>query len=157
MRHEEARPTDEQGDRARALTPQGRHRGHRQARALFDAVTGLDRIWTSPLVRAVQTAEILVSHFDLDTPVLAHEGVVHPLDFDSLLALVTSGNHPVGTVGLVGHEPTLSAFTSGLLRGAYATSYRTGQAYLLTPNIDGFELEATFHGGQSLALPARRG
>lgn len=149
VRHEEAQPADDQGDALRALTPLGRRRMHAQARALFDVVPGLDRVWTSPLVRAVQTAEILVSAFDLDTPVVANEGIYHSFQLSALRNMVTTGVHPIGVVAVVGHEPTLSSFTSSLLEGEAFVSYRTGQAFLLAPTPAAtYRLEATFHGGQ---------
>ncbi len=103
-------------DPHRHLTPQGRL----QARALGDRLRWHDchptHVWSSPLVRAVQTAELLVTGMDAGVPVevvpmLAPDGVareivaaLRPLD-------------PESHVVLVGHEPSLSGI-GALLVGA---------------------------------------
>ena len=85
VRHAEA--VDETLDRRdphRHLTPQGRI----QARALGDRLRWHDcvptHVWTSPLVRAVQTAELVMSSIDKEAPVdvimdLAPDGATRDL------------------------------------------------------------------------------
>jgi phosphohistidine phosphatase len=109
VRHAEA--IDETLDRRdphRHLTQHGRT----QARQLGDRLRWHDcvptHVWTSPLVRAVQTAELAMSRIDTDTPVdviieLAPDGPTR----DIITKLRTLPDDAV--VMLVGHEPSMSA------------------------------------------------
>lgn len=94
--------------------------GRTQARALGDRLRWHDcapsQIWSSPLVRAVQTAELVALGLGLDTPVealphLAPDGSARDVA-NAVRAL------PADTaVMLVGHEPSISAI-GALLVGA---------------------------------------
>jgi len=121
-----------ENDDDRPLTPEGIHKFRLAARGLKEVAPKLDRIISSPLVRARQTAEIL-------------REVVSPhrkIDFCDYLA--PSGDHAdlvaylnqlgVESIALVGHEPHLSGFTSYLLAGeecAAALVYKKGGAGLV--------------------------
>ena len=146
VRHEEAHPAGEGGDALRALTPTGRSRMHAQAATLFEHLPGLDRVYTSPLVRAVQTAEILVAAFDWHTPVIAHRTVLDPPSLARLADLLRTPPSPIGVVAMVGHEPTLSSFTAHLL-GADFRGFRTGQALLLEATAGVYRVESSFRAG----------
>lgn len=112
MRHAEA--VDETltlRDPYRHLTTHGR----KQARALGDRLRWHDcvptRIWTSPLVRAVQTAELAATGLACSTqieivPDLAPDGNAREL-LHAVRALPADA-----AVMLVGHEPSLSAIGS---------------------------------------------
>lgn len=86
--------------------------GRSQARALGDRMRWHDctptHVWTSPLVRAVQTAELVVGGMHCEVaieslPALTPEG--SPRDVvDAIHALPSTS-----AVLLVGHEPSLSA------------------------------------------------
>lgn len=98
-------------DPYRHLTPRGRT----QARALGDRLRWHDclptRIWASPLVRAVQTAELVAHGLNADTqveivPALAPDGNARELH-QAVRALSV-----LEAVMLVGHEPALSAIGS---------------------------------------------
>ena len=95
-------------DPHRHLTPVGRD----QARALGDRLRWHDceptHIWSSPLVRAVQTAELVALALGIATvvesvPELAPDG--HPREVVAALAKVPDD----ALVMVFGHEPTLSA------------------------------------------------
>ena len=100
-------------DGSRALTEKGRRRFHKAARAFGKLGRKLDLILTSPLVRAVQTAEILACE-------ARHEevGVLEELDpkFDAeaLRSAVAKRAGDAKAVALVGHEPQLSSFIAAL-------------------------------------------
>jgi len=105
-------------DDERPLTPDGIHKFRAAARGLRDLGVKLDRILTSPLVRARQTAEILrdavASEIDLDfSKHLAPGG-----DYAALLSAV--GTLHADRVAVVGHEPHLSGFLSYCLVGGDA-------------------------------------
>ena len=108
----------------------------RQARKLAEAHPVVDHVITSPLVRAVQTAEIWVSAggLDPDTPVSAHALVASGPSPGELIDLVEGVASPNGLVGLVGHEPTLSALLHALVGPSCPiAAFSTGQAVLLGP------------------------
>jgi phosphohistidine phosphatase len=103
-------------DDERPLTPDGIHNFRAAARGLKNLGIKPDRILTSPLVRARQTAEILrdavASELDLDfSKHLAPGG-----DYGALLEEVAALQH-ADCVGLVGHEPHLSGFVSYCIVG----------------------------------------
>ena len=105
-------------DDERPLTPEGIHKFRAAARGLRGLGVKPDRIVTSPLVRARQTAEILrdatATRVDLDfSKRLAPGG-----DYAALLQEI--GALGVERVAAVGHEPHLSGFLSYCLVGGSA-------------------------------------
>jgi phosphohistidine phosphatase len=113
VRHAEAEPaTPETGDAARPLTRRGRDRFGRSVRGLERLGVTLDRVYHSPLLRAVETAELLV-------PLLDNEGgesfVTQELargPREELLEEVEGER-----VALVGHEPYVSELLALLVLG----------------------------------------
>lgn len=115
VRHAEAvAETLELRDPHRHLTPHGRT----QARALGDRLRWHDcvptHVWSSPLVRAIQTAELVVA------------GIQHPVAVEAWTQLAPDGSardaaHTLAKlphesiVLLVGHEPALSAIGAVLV------------------------------------------
>ncbi|MCS6798230.1 MAG: histidine phosphatase family protein [Myxococcota bacterium] len=98
-------------DAERWLLPDGRRRVREVARVLAARGVGATHLYTSPLVRAVQTAEILAAALEPEAV------VVHP----PLAGGTTAGAlAPVEraqdgeTVVLVGHEPLLRAMAARL-------------------------------------------
>ena len=121
LRHGLAGARDRQeypDDDERPLTPKGVRRMTRQVRGLNSIGLSLDVIVTSPLVRAVQTAEIVHQRLDnpgklVKSPALAPAG--NPMELvDELSREFPSADN----VMLVGHEPYLSALISLFVTGA---------------------------------------
>lgn len=116
VRHAEASPeTMAIRDPHRPLTAHGRV----QARALGDRLRWHDcvptRVWASPLVRAVQTAELVVAgiHHEVSVdiaPELAPDGSAREI------AAQIAALPPASVVLVVGHEPLLSAIGAVLTR-----------------------------------------
>ena len=100
-------------DGSRALTDKGRRRFHRTARALGKLGYKLDLILTSPLVRAVQTAEILAGATK-HGEVAVLEELDPKFDVATLRAAVAKRARKSGAVALVGHEPQLSLALAAL-------------------------------------------
>ncbi|MGB3636997.1 MAG: phosphohistidine phosphatase SixA [Rivularia sp. (in: cyanobacteria)] len=110
-------------DEQRSLTEQGRTKTQKVAQRLKDLDLSFDLIATSPLVRAQQTAEILVSI-----------GLSSQLEQCSHLAPGGSAegwvekwlkpkNYPPSTcLGLVGHQPCLSNWAEILIWGEVKNS-----------------------------------
>ncbi|MEJ5336203.1 MAG: histidine phosphatase family protein [Thermus sp.] len=117
VRHAPAEPLLEgQEDAARPLTPQGERRFRKAVRGLKRLGLRCGRVYHSPLLRAVQTAELLLDWADGPsevTPLLAAP------PGEELLELLATGENGVG-VALVGHEPWLSQLAAWLLLGERA-------------------------------------
>lgn len=104
-----------QEDGLRPLTPQGRKKMRRAAVGLKTIVPTFDVIGSSPLVRAVETAEIVAQCYEglhvVQVPALAPGGAP-----EEGLAWLQS-NKRFDTVALVGHEPDLGLLIGWLLTG----------------------------------------
>src|SRR5689334_8408256 len=100
-------------DRDRPLTSKGEKRFRRAAEGLGSLVSRVDVVLSSPYTRAWQTAEILASRAKWPAPVelAALEAGSSPTGV--LQALQAYGG--VGSVALVGHEPTMHELVSYLL------------------------------------------
>lgn len=96
------------GDAGRWLTEKGRTATNRVARR----VRKLKKlrpaeIWTSPLVRSVQTAEIFAAGLEFEGEVKAVAELSPGRDPGDVVAVLTAAQSP-GPIALVGHEPLLS-------------------------------------------------
>jgi len=90
----------------RMLTRKGRRRFHKTARE-FGRSQRVDAILTSPLVRALQTAEILAEHVDYrEMRVLEELASGHAAR--EMLAAVAKAAGRSASVALVGHDPQLT-------------------------------------------------
>jgi phosphohistidine phosphatase SixA len=115
LRHAEAaQETLAMRDPHRHLTPAGR----RQARDIGDRLRWHDctpsHIWASPLVRAIQTAELVAASLASEVPIEAMPALApdeNPRDVVAALAALATGStlRADAVVILVGHEPGLSA------------------------------------------------
>ena len=103
-------------DPHRHLTPHGRL----QARALGSRLRWYDcepsHVWASPLVRAVQTAELLVAAFETEIPVEVIPDLAPAGATRDLVAMIRA-LPAEATLVLVGHEPSLSAIGAVLVGG----------------------------------------
>jgi phosphohistidine phosphatase len=100
-------------DRERPLTEKGRRRARRAFRGLQRLYPHVDRILTSPAVRAHHTARLLCREYpraELETTDLLLSG---GLDYQALVTLL--GNKASDITALVGHEPDLTQLASLLL------------------------------------------
>jgi phosphohistidine phosphatase len=100
-------------DDLRPLTVEGRKRMRNNAEGLKALIKSLDAIGNSPLVRAVETAQIVAKAFGKvkmdELPDLAPGGKRERV-------LKWIAQHPItATVAIVGHEPSLSALATWLV------------------------------------------
>ena len=111
-------------DALRPLTPKGRDAVDAVAEQLAVAGVTVDGILTSPLTRAVQTAEIVASRLGT-TKLLESDPRLEP-GFDSEdLAGILADYPDASALMLVGHEPDLSGVVSALIGGG-AIDYKKG-------------------------------
>ena len=105
-------------DNERPLTDEGKQKTRQVAKRLHALTLRFDLILTSPLVRAHQTAELLVEAKLSQTlqvsPQLAPGGSLN----EWLEWLQQERSPSVTTVAIVGHEPNLSAWAETLVWGA---------------------------------------
>ncbi len=116
IRHAEA-GDDAPRDEARALTARGRQDARRMGRALARRDVTFSVIVTSPLVRAVQTAEIVAAMVGYRERVLVTDALVPEAAASEavrLLSAMTRDSQSVSSVALVAHEPILSAIAAEL-------------------------------------------
>ena len=108
-------------DELRSLTTRGRGRMRRNARGLARLVGTIDFLASSPLVRAMQTAEIVADAFgDLEiSAVPSLSPGTRPEDVATWIGR-SAGAH--STIALVGHEPALGELVSWFLAAAAARS-----------------------------------
>lgn len=112
MRHGKAEPrSDAKPDFERELTSIGRKKVKQAARGLAHCLyNGRDiRIWSSPVKRALQTAELLRGAFGKKIKVQVMDAIANG-DFPEIQTEWSKLPHPDVLV-IVGHEPLLSEWT----------------------------------------------
>ena len=117
-----------ESDADRVLSPRGRDETRALGRALLDRGLLPDRIVTSPLVRAVQTAELLAGVLSYPAvvgcdPALIPEG--DPWRAETALA------EAEGLIIAVTHEPIVRVIAARLLGIASHPPFRTSGAVLI--------------------------
>jgi phosphohistidine phosphatase len=124
------RGTPGMSDDERPLTPEGEQRFRKAAKGLARIAGRPDALFTSPLVRARRTAEIAAEAW----------GRVEPVRLDALaqgddegLEKALASRGPEDLVGIVGHEPHVSALLGRLLGSSHADrlEFRKGGAALV--------------------------
>lgn len=137
IRHGEASDPDASSDGSRYLTERGREVSRAVAKAIFERGIVPGFIYTSPLVRAVQTAEILAHVIGHRGPVMVHDPLVP--GSTSARALSVLDDHADGdVVALVTHEPTVRALAGHLsgIGGAFP-GFRTSGAAVIDVDDEG--------------------
>lgn len=100
----------------RPLVEKGKERTRKMARFLKDKIPQLDVLATSPLRRALQTAEILSEQLKFEKVLEVSELVPEAPPQAFARWLQTSVPHATSVL-VVGHEPQLSVFASWSLSG----------------------------------------
>ncbi len=117
-------------DHERPLTEEGQKKTRQVAQRLADLGLKFDLILTSPLVRARQTADILVNA-GLSKQ-LQESGYLADGDLDGWLAWLKTWKSTSGKpLALVGHEPSLSRWAESLVFGRSLGSFELKKAGIL--------------------------
>ncbi len=103
-------------DFARPLTEEGIAKMQRTAATFAKLELDLDRILTSPLVRAYQTAEIVAKQFKMMDKLVKDERLGGNFGI-KFIAEILAEYSPVDALMLVGHEPGMSETVSHLIGG----------------------------------------
>jgi phosphohistidine phosphatase len=101
-------------DASRYLTPKGRTAFRKIARRAREAGIAPEVIFTSPLLRAVQTAEILAERLKHEGPVVVANELSPGFD-DRALRSLLAGAGNLAEAAFVGHEPDLGDLAALLL------------------------------------------
>jgi phosphohistidine phosphatase len=128
-------------DASRPLTDEGRRKMRRGARGLHQLVGTIDVLASSPLTRALETAEIVRAEYELDRiEQLAELEPGAPLPE----AVAAIARYAGDMVAIVGHEPQLSRLVTFLITGldGSAVDLKKGSACLI-----GFDGRASAAGG----------
>ena len=121
-------------DASRYLTPQGRGSFRKIARRVRKAGAAPDVIFTSPLLRSVQTAEILAERLKHEGAVVAAKEISPGFDLQALRALLSGAGNPM-EAAFVGHEPDLGDLAATLLAHPGGFPLRKGAVVAL--EVDG--------------------
>ncbi|NUQ36081.1 MAG: histidine phosphatase family protein [Planctomycetaceae bacterium] len=137
-------------DAERALTEKGRKRFRRVVRSLDRMDVRFDLLLHSPLLRAVQTADMLMSLVRGESRVT---GLLAATPGGGLLDLMQGEG-----VGLVGHEPWMSEMLSLLLLGDIerASSFSIGKGAVVWLSGKPVPGEATLMGMWSPAMLGKK-
>lgn len=119
LRHGKAEPFGRRypSDHTRPLAPKGRRRTELSVRGMKAANVNVDRIVSSPLLRARQTAEIVHEGLGL-TEEIEFSDALASGNLGRIIAAVQPHSWRNGVM-LVGHEPTLSELISMMASGLY--------------------------------------
>ncbi|MEO8664730.1 MAG: histidine phosphatase family protein [Ignavibacteria bacterium] len=116
IRHAEAieHETDAvKDDEHRYITAFGRTITRKIAKTLREELKDLEIIFSSPLIRAVQTAEIISTRIKFKSDILLVDELTNESTTASLLQLL-SKNSDMKSVALVGHEPKMGILLTSL-------------------------------------------
>ena len=127
IRHGDAVSSSLLGDHGRPLSTEGRRQATATGRALADRQISPTRVWCSPLVRAVQTAELVTASLAYDDVIEARDDLYSDSPTDSL-ARALAKLESEETIVVVGHQPYMSSATS-LLLNCSVSAFGTGAAY----------------------------
>lgn len=124
VRHGTAVNVGEKGvrrDTDRMLTLEGRERTRKAALGLRRLDCRPALVVASPLVRAMETAEILADTLEVELGVRTFEAIGSPIEMDEAISWLRScTDFPVM---LVGHMPGLSDLASRLLSGSSSAAF----------------------------------
>jgi len=112
-------------DAKRPLTHEGAAKMRRAVLGLREFDLNIDVVYTSPLVRAIETAELLVSGLK-PTPVLRPLPALVPGGSPAKVAEGVTFDRDAHTFALVGHEPSLGELAAWFIGARAPLPFRKG-------------------------------
>ncbi len=127
IRHGVAEPKGEAwpDDRKRPLTDAGMKQMRKVARGLRRLGTEIDLVLTSPLVRTVQTADIVSAVFETKPDVLTTSALAPRAPYTALLTELAR-HERYARIALVGHEPSSGDVARHLLKAGRRIDFKKG-------------------------------
>ncbi|HZH17358.1 MAG TPA: histidine phosphatase family protein [Archangium sp.] len=101
------------GDEARALTAKARASTVAHFASLAERIGPVSLILTSPLVRTVQTAQLLSTLLKHEGPLRAHRCLLPDMPVGAVAPVIDE--HTGENIVLVGHQPSMGALATHLL------------------------------------------
>lgn len=130
-------------DRSRPLTSEGRNKTKAIAKALKkNHGLSVDTIWTSPLTRAMETAEIVGEV--LKAPVQQCALLAEGIELEELAAEVNADGSMTRLL-LVGHEPNMGFLLAGLLGEGMARPFKKAGVACLTGGFQTGKMKLEWH------------
>jgi phosphohistidine phosphatase len=114
-------------DNARALSDEGAARMRKEAKTLAGLSLGISLILSSPLARAMKTAEIVAAALDLQDSLFADKRLSPGFDPPALREILAD-HAEVGALMLVGHEPDFSEVIAACIGGGRVECKKGGVA-----------------------------
>jgi phosphohistidine phosphatase len=144
LRHGEAgaRFDEPEKDDARPLTREGRREMVQVAKSLSKLGVDFDLIASSPLPRALQTAEIVARQYRMLNSLEKWDELHHPTETESLFRRL-SRQKKGSSVLLVGHEPHLSSMIGEIISGNSGVNLVLKKAGLAKVEILAFKPKIT--------------
>lgn len=114
IRHGDAEPVSPgKSDFDRKLTPAGKELIKKASEGWKKIISSFDIIASSPLIRAVQTAEIIASVYNHTDKIITDKRLTSGCKPEDVIDFVKSNS--TDTIAIVGHEPDLSKTLSSLV------------------------------------------
>ena len=117
MRHSKAADMYESGaknDFERPLSQEGITKAKEQAKTLKEALGEVDIITASPLLRAMQTAQIVAAAFNAEAKIKPAHELADSMDVNSYGEIVKNLSAKHSKVIVIGHNPAISALAREL-------------------------------------------
>ncbi len=121
-------------DSERPLSVEGRVRMQLAALGMKKLAFSFDRVFTSPYVRARQTAEVVAAAVGADCGVVVEEALASGARWEKVKRALAAVRGPESIL-LVGHEPDLSKMTAEII-GADRNSVSFGKGTLACIAVD---------------------
>ena len=122
--------SDNISDEQRYLTPEGKVFFRKTAQTMLKNGVEPSLILTSPLIRAVQTADILAETLSFSGPLMVSHELAPGLQLQTLRTLFKK-YFSVDELVIVGHEPDLSSIIVSLLNLPSGFNFKKGTAIKL--------------------------
>jgi len=123
-------------DEERWLTEEGIEKMKEVARAFRKLVAPLDAVYTSPLLRAKQTAEIIIQAYKTAPPLIENPLLAPGMDLKSLEKL-TRNHHAGDRLAFVGHEPDFSELIALLTAGTAEANIEMKKGAVCRVDVEG--------------------
>lgn len=140
LRHAKAEHPEGLVDHARPLALQGRRQSTRVGAVLGEAGLVPDLVWCSTSLRTRQTWELVRANLGAEAPV-EYLDEIYDAGTRGLLDLVRTAPESVGTLLVVGHEPTMS-HVAALLAGEGSDEAARARVHVGVPTASWTLLEA---------------
>jgi phosphohistidine phosphatase len=112
-------------DAKRPLTEEGIARMRKSVRGLARLNVNIDVVLTSPLIRARQTAEIVVAGLD-PRPALVSTDALAPSGSFAAVVAELEKHARKQRIGLVGHEPNIGELAARLIGSRHGIEFKKG-------------------------------